>query len=56
MWKVWRSSLGRFEPQLLIHRLPVMIDLLGANLVALYLKKARSRKGDLATRRRPAAG
>ena len=49
-WLLW------FQPQLLIHRLSVMIDLLGANLVTLHLSEARARDRDGATCRGAALG
>jgi hypothetical protein len=47
---------GTFEPQLLFHRLSVMIGLLGANLVALHLSEARARQRNGATCRWAAVG
>src|ERR1700751_4011449 len=45
------STLSCFEPQLLIHRLSVVIGLLGANLVPLHLSEARARHRKWATPR-----
>src|SRR6266403_3588796 len=48
------SGLLRFEPQLLSYRLPVSVDTLIANLIALNLNEGSPRKGKGATGRRAA--
>ena len=49
-----KACLLRFEPQLLSYRLPVSVDTLIANLIALNLSEGSPRKGKGATDRREA--
>src|SRR5258707_3769215 len=49
-----KACLLRFEPQLLSYRLPVSVDTLIANLIALNLNEGSPRKGKGATGRRAA--